>query len=332
MRQAQSYHRGERRSLVCAVAVAVAASASASAPSKTLPRGGKVIATIRIPEGFGGFAFGEGAVWSVTDANSMLVRIDPQSNAVAARIKIATVQACPPYVCGEPAAGNGAVWVPRASDDTVSRVDLSSNRVTATIRVGSLPTAVAVTPGAVWVANAGGPSVSRIDPATNEVVATIRLGPKRAASDGAAVTAGGGALWASVPNLRTIVRIDPTTNEVTGTTKLSALHCGFVVADETAVWASGASRGSVVTRIDPRTTKLTRKVTGFLRPIGLSLGFGTLWVADIERKTIDRVDPRSGRIVARLPVGGIPIRLAVGFGSIWVRDDTGRVLRIRPQP
>ncbi|MDX6519176.1 MAG: hypothetical protein QOF50_2022, partial [Gaiellaceae bacterium] len=63
---------------------------------------------------------------------------------------------------------------------------------------------------------------------------------------------------------------------------------------------------------------------------GLVLAFGSLWVADLDAKTIDRVDTRSGRIVARLPVGGYPIRLGVGFGSIWVRDDTGRVLRIRP--
>jgi hypothetical protein len=54
-------------------------------------------------------------------------------------------------------------------------------------------------------------------------------------------------------------------------------------------------------------------------------------VADLDAKTIDRVDARTGRIVARLRVGGYPVRLAIGFGSVWVRDDTGRVLRIRPQ-
>ena len=47
---------------------------------------------------------------------------------------------------------------------------------------------------------------------------------------------------------------------------------------------------------------------------------------------IDRVNLRTRKIVARLPVRGVPISLAVGFGSVWVRDDTGRVLRIKPQP
>jgi len=305
------------------------ASASTSAPTKVLPRGGKVVATIAIPKGYGGFALGEGSVWAMSDDVSTLSRIDPHSNTVAATVKIKPVSLCPPYVCGEPAAGNGAVWVPRASDNTVSRVDLSTNSVTATIPVGKTPTAVAVTPGAVWVANAGGPSVSRIDPATNEVVATIRLGPARAASDRAAVTVGGGAVWASYP--KAVIRIDPATNAVTASIRLSDESCGFLAATAYAVWASGAGCSSGLTRIDPRTKRMVGKATAFLTPIGLGVGYGSLWIADIDRKTIDRVDPRTGRLVARLPVGGIPIRLAIGFGSVWVRDDTGRVLRIQPQ-
>jgi YVTN family beta-propeller protein len=315
--------------LACAIAVVGAASASTSAPSKVLPRGGKVVATIAIPKGFGGFALGEGSVWAMSDGVSTLTRIDPQGNTVAARIIVKPVNFCPPYVCGEPAAGNGAVWVPRASDNAVSRIDLSTNSVTATIPVGKHPTAIAVTPGAVWVANAGGPSVSRIDPATNEVVATISAGSARAASDNAALTVGAGTIWASFSN--TVVRIDLATNAVTATIRLSEQPCGFLAATERTVWAAGASCASGLTRIDPRTNRSAGKATGFLRPIGLALGYGSLWVADIDRKSIDRVDPRTGRIVARLPVGGIPIRLAVGFGSIWVRDDSGRVLRIKPQ-
>jgi streptogramin lyase len=72
-------------------------------------------------------------------------------------------------------------------------------------------------------------------------------------------------------------------------------------------------------------------VTGLLAPIGLGLGFGSVWAADLDAKAIDRVDPRTRRVIARLRVGGFPVRLAVGFGSVWVGDDTGRVLRIAPQ-
>jgi hypothetical protein len=72
-------------------------------------------------------------------------------------------------------------------------------------------------------------------------------------------------------------------------------------------------------------------VKGGVTPIGLALGFGSLWVADLDAKALDRVDVRTGRITGHLRVGGYPVRVATGFGSVWIRDDTGRVLRISPQ-
>jgi streptogramin lyase len=146
------------------------------------------------------------------------------------------------------------------------------------------------------------------------------------------VTAGGGAIWIGVPNLNAVVRIDPATNAVVSTIRGSGQACGFLAADRNAVWAAGDHCDNYVARLDPRTTRRVGQVQGrLLVPIGVALGFGSLWVADLEAKTIDRVNPRTGRIVARLRVGGYPVHLAVGFDSLWVRDDSGRVLRIRPQ-
>lgn len=321
--------------LLCGSAVGVAASAN-DAP---FPRGGEVVAKIPIPKGYGGFAVGEGAVWALSDDVSTLSRIDPQRNAVVARIKVTPKNPCPAFVCGDPAAGAGAVWVPRTPDNTLSRVDPASASVTAVIPVGAHPTAAAVTAGAVWVVNSGGarngriegPSLSRIDPATNDVVATISLGPARAASDAASIAAGGGSIWAGVPGIQSVVRIDSEKNAVTSRVRVSTLLCAQLAADTHGVWASsGHCTPSAIARIDPRTNRQTQTVKGEIAPIGLALGFGSLWVADIDRKTIDRVNPRTGRIVGRLPAGGIPIRLGIGFGSVWVRDDTGRVLRIKP--
>jgi YVTN family beta-propeller protein len=309
----------------------VAVSSAASAGSAALPHGGRVVATIPIPAGYGGLVVGEGAVWAMNDATSTLTRIDPQTNAVAASITVNAVKECPRFVCGELAVGDGAVWIPRASDNAVSRIDVANNKVVATIPVGPRPTATAVTPGAVWVANAGGPTVSRIDPATNDVVATIRIGQARAASDRANMTVAAGAIWVTVPNLRSVVRIDPATNKVTGRLKLALQPCAFVLAVGTRLWASSGGCGGDVGRGDLRRIKPLPTVTGFRQPIGLAFAFGSVWVADVDRKTIDRVNPRTGRIVARLRVGGYPVRLGVGFDSLWVRDDTGRVLRIQPQ-
>jgi len=323
----------------CALAVACAGAVVAAAPALTsrqagLPRAGTVVAKVPIPAGTGGFAVGEGAVWAVSDALPRLTRIDPDRNATAARIKIKLTNACPAEApgCGEVAAGDGAVWVTHAIDNTVSRIDPRTNAVTATIKVGSHPRAVAVSPGAIWVANGGGPTVSRIDPLRNRVVATIRVGTARDASQLIGLTARAGAVWVGVPNRKAVVRIDPGTNAVVSTIHLSAEPCGFLAANKDAVWAAGAHCGNHVARINPRSNRQAGQVKGALSaPIGLALGFGSLWVADLDAKTIDRVNPRTGRIVARLRVGGLPIRLGIGFGSVWVRDDSGRVLRIRPR-
>lgn len=327
--------------LAGALVVVVGASASVWAASKALPRGAKVVATVRISAGTGAFAVGAGAVWAVSDSGPVLTRIDPHRNAVVASVKLRLGKLCPaqPPGCGEAAAGEGAVWVTHADDNSVSRIDPATNTVSATVKVGSRPLAIAVSPGAVWVANGGGPSVSRIDPSTNRVVATIRLGPSSQASDRMAVAAGGGAVWVTMTAPDTVVRIDPAANKVSATVKLSSLRsgqpCGFLAVGQGVVWAAGAhcaasSGYAVVTRIDSQKNASTATAAGFRAPIGLAIGFGSLWVADLDAQMIDRVDPKTSRIVARLPVGGQPIRLGIGFGSVWVRDDGGRVLRIKP--
>jgi YVTN family beta-propeller protein len=297
------------------------------AVAAALPRGGKVVAEIRVGRGGlpvrggGPMAVGEGAVWAVSSTRSSLMRIDPARNAVVAEIEVVPPEAV--------AAGEGAVWLSNPSEDTVSRVDPATNRVTATVHVGPQPEGIAVSPGAVWVANAGGPSVSRIDPATNRVVATIRVGPKRVCcAEHTHLIASPRAVWVALPYANSIVRVDPATNRVVTTATIGYSPCGFVAADGAGVWSAGCE-GDVVGRIDSRTRRLTARVPE-PHPQGLEVAFGSVWVAT-GGGNVDRIDPHSGRLVARLHIVGLPVRLGAGFGSIWVNDDFGRVLRIEPQ-
>jgi YVTN family beta-propeller protein len=318
-----------------AVIVIALSATSVLAGSDRLPRGGSVVASIRLPRGPGGLAIGAGAVWAMSDRVSSLFRIDPEQNSVIARIAVRPNKPCPSFTegCTEAAAGDGAVWVSNPYDNSVSRIDPQTNSVVATIPVGRQPDGIVVSPGAVWVANSGGPSVSRIDPATNQVIATIPVAPARACcSEYMQLTVGAGSIWVAVPNLGSVVRVDPRTNAVAATIHLSGEPDGFLAADARAVWVAGAHAATVVWRIDPRANRSSGAVKGALvAPIGLALGFRSLWVADLDAKTIDRVNPNTGRMIARLPVGGYPVRITVGFGSVWVRDDTGRVLRIKPR-
>jgi YVTN family beta-propeller protein len=135
-------------------------------------------------------AVGEGAVWVID--NGGLVRIDPASNRIAARIEIlvtpfATLDA------GGIAAGEGAVWVTNPVAGTVSRISPASNRVSSRIKVGKTPLGVAVGEGSVWVANSDAGTVSRIDPDQGKVVATLRIGPNPTE-----IAVGAGGVWVTV--------------------------------------------------------------------------------------------------------------------------------------
>jgi serine/threonine protein kinase/streptogramin lyase len=106
-----------------------------------------VLARIQVPfdPAPGGLAAGRGGIWLTNPAGGRLLRIDPNTNRIAQRIRVGRY---PTAV----ASGLGAVWVANNEDGTVSRVDPRRGRVVTTIRVGPHPTAVAVGAGGVWVA------------------------------------------------------------------------------------------------------------------------------------------------------------------------------------
>ena len=245
------------------------------------------------PDPCGELAAGNGAVWVALLTDNVVVRVDPRTNRVIARIPVGRQ---PQVIAVSP----GAVWVSNAGGPNVSRIDPATNKVVATIRIGPASACcdragVVVGGGSVWATVPKLGSVVRIDPKTNKVIATIKLSWLESGQPCGMVAADRHGVWAA------------------------GAHCG-------------ASSGySVVTRIDPLTNRPAKVVTGFHAPIGLALAFGSVWVADLDSKQIDRINPRTGRIAARLPVGGRPIRLAAGFGSVWARDDDGRVLRVKPQ-
>jgi YVTN family beta-propeller protein len=69
-----------------------------------------------------------------------------------------------------------------------------------------------------------------------------------------------------------------------------------------------------------------------LRPEGVAVGSGAVWVANHGSGTVSRIDPRSDRVVATITVGQGPARIVTGSNAIWVTDDRDRMLwRIDPR-
>jgi len=172
--------------------------------SRVSVRSGKRAAAIDVGGTPYDATFAYGAAWATAYGADDLVRIDPATNRVTARIPLDKATG----VVG----AFGSVWATGA--DGVIRVDPATNAVVARI---ALPMAgwTAAGQGTVWVTTPTG--LSRIDPGTNSVTATVAISANL--GDPAIV---GGRVW--VPRVRAgrIAIVDPASNAVARTVKVGA--------------------------------------------------------------------------------------------------------------
>jgi len=141
------------------------------------PRRGRIVGRYDVSAPLNGVAVGEGALWAISGPSATVLRIDPGTGKVTARIAIVAIRgAQSPYPI-DLAVGLGSVWVLNATAATVTRIDPRQAGVTTTIALGieRVPRRIAVGAGAAWVANADG-TLARIDAATNTLKMTA-IGP-----------------------------------------------------------------------------------------------------------------------------------------------------------
>jgi hypothetical protein len=175
---------------------------SSGTVSRVSVRTGKRIAAIAVGAAPYDATFAYGAPWATVHGGGQLVRVNPATNRIVARLPLDQATG----VVG----AFGSVWATGA--DGVIRVDPATNAVVARI---SLPMAgwTAAGKDAVWVTTPTG--LSRIDPATNTVTASVAIpGP---VGDPAVVA---GKVW--VPRIRAgrVAIVDPDSNGVVETVKV----------------------------------------------------------------------------------------------------------------
>ena len=129
----------------------------------------------KLGKGLDGVAVGGGSVWVTKGSPPTLLRIDPHSGSVTARIPIARrADATAPFPIGVTFGAN-SVWVLNGNTGTVTRVDPTLDAVAATVdRVSMDPIRVGATGRAVWVTD-GDDALIRIDPTTGRVAQVIPL-------------------------------------------------------------------------------------------------------------------------------------------------------------
>ena len=307
-----------------------ATTASAATTSSTAAPLVPVVATVRVGAEPTQVAVGAGAVWVGVWATGTLVRIDPASNLVVARIPVGRPHESPIAI----AADARAVWVIDFGDARVVRIDPASNRVVARIPVRGGAGGIGVGAGAVWVTSGEGGDqrhgwVQRLDPARNRVQATIAIpgGVQlwEVAVSGRSVWVGNafGRLW----------RIDPRRNQVTATVTTTQTQgasppgIGHLAAGAGAIWTGGDGQ---LLRLDAASGRLLASIpwAAGSHDAHSAVGAGSVWFAAGDR--LVRVDPATNRLVAAATVPELASAgIAVGAGAVWV---LGSDLLVRIDP
>ena len=170
---------------------------------------GTTLATTKVMKPTG-VAIGAGAVWVVEHRANSLVRVDPASGRVVARVELAAER--PNDLCGacveNVIVAGGAVWTSDNYLRSVSRIDPRRNRVAARIELPLRVWAVAAGGGRIWASQFDPDRpiddwmTASIDPDTNQ--------PTTYGLPSQSVSWAGDALWVVQTGRRsdTIVRVD----------------------------------------------------------------------------------------------------------------------------
>jgi serine/threonine-protein kinase len=120
------------------------------------PSSNSIINTIKVGGNPGGLQVTQGTVYVAT-GNNKISRMDAQSGAVAAPIRVGTAAAY--YTVGA-----NSLWVSYPVDNAVRRIDLGTRKKVGDVKMPFNPQGLAFGQGKVWVLDANGDRVFRIQP------------------------------------------------------------------------------------------------------------------------------------------------------------------------
>jgi YVTN family beta-propeller protein len=84
--------------------------------------------------------------------------------------------------------------------------------------------------------------------------------------------------------------------------------------------------------IDPASNDVVRAIENVgVTPSAVAVGEGSVWVANLDGRTLSRVDPTTRAVQGTIPLDATPTGVAVGVGSVWAAHGIlGSVSRIDP--
>jgi YVTN family beta-propeller protein len=236
------------------------------------------------------------------------------------------------------------VFAVSEGDGTLTRVDTRTGAVVSSGKFDASDGLAAEGAKRVWVASVGRRQVTLVDAAL-PVVTHDRPAPRDRPRDTAprvplprdttatSLTVGGGSLWIAMEAEGGGVverwRLHPV--GLQRTYRLGLLDFGEdVTFGYGAAWIALGAPADALLRIDARSGRARRIPVGSF-PVGVAVGFGSVWVVQREDDTVRRIDPVTGRMREVIAVGHLPASVAVGQESVLVTSQcAGTVSRIDP--
>jgi YVTN family beta-propeller protein len=254
--------------------------------------------------------------------NSVAV-IDPERNEVVGSVPVGDSP-------GPISAGNGALWVVNLNDRTLMKIDTAARSVVASVGLpvgaGRLsPTLrLTVTPDDVWV-YACHLELVRVNPGNAQIVQELEVfrGIGAFPPYSCSVAADASSVWVPLDYPRwELLRVAAPAAGLASIAERIPLPAGYRSAMTLGAGSVWMADGEegAVRRVDPATGAVSKPISMDDGPSAVAFGYGAVWVANEKEDSVSRIRPVTNSIVYAIPVGDAPSALAVGAGAVWVAN------------
>ena len=321
----------------------------ASSPQPALPLQASVTASIEVRSNPSAIAVGANSIWVAAPFtrfpmdNNSVVRIDPSTNSVAARIAV-------PQVYGDVAdvvADATSVWVTTVNRHTDQTLDLTTFQIDPTTNelgppIEGVGGQLAVAGNTLWALETGTDTtptqIARIDAADGSILSQTPLG-----GTGTDIVLGVGSVFVPIltngASVHEIAQIDASSGEVVRTISLPGVHGTY----EVPVFAGGSlwipaccTHNTVMLyQVDPSSGRTVGEPLSGADGLPFGSAFGNI-LSMSERGRLDGLDPVAGTLTtltqSEWPASHTSTVYDPSTQAVWVANYKNSVTRIDIKP
>jgi virginiamycin B lyase len=252
----------------------------------------------------------EDAVWVASTQPFAILRIDPATNKIVARIRI------PGEACSGLASGFGSIWTPICGKrPALVRIDAEKNAISKILPVGPAGPegGIATSDDSVWMVSDKNGTLVRVEPSTNSIRQRIliRLGSFNPVYSG-------GVVWISGIESNVLTTpVDASSGKVMDSIPVG-LKPRFLTAGGGSIWTLNQGDGTV-SRVDEKSKQVTTIQVGIPGTGGdIDYQADSLWLSVFD-VPLTRIDAATNQ-VAKQWIGKGGDSLRVGFDALWITD------------